>query len=234
MIRRIFLFFITAFISFAASGQNLREVFYRAYITGDMVLWEKLLTETDLLSMTPAIRYEFAMAHYGFIGYCLGRDQKQKARPFLDKVELLAEELLMDSPGDPRYLALRGALYGFRINYQPQKSPIIGPRALKKVNQALEAGPECPQAWIEAGNKDWWMPEIFGGSRVRAISEYEKAIRLMEQDPPSLQKNWYYLNMNMILAAWYEERGRTFAAREIYRKLIEFEPDFTWALEKLR
>ena len=234
ILRRIGLLFFTSFISITASGQNIREDIYHAYINGDMVLWEKLLTGIDPASLTPANRYDFAMAHYGLIGYCVGRDQKKKAKPYLEKAEVLAEELLGDSPGDPRYLALRGALYGLRLGYQPQKSPIFGPKALKMVTRAVGAGPECPQAWIEAGNKDWWMPEIFGGSRVRAIEEYEKAIRMMEQDHSFMQKNWYYLNVNMILAAWYEERGRTFAAREIYRKLIEFEPEFTWVREMLQ
>jgi tetratricopeptide (TPR) repeat protein len=77
------------------------------------------------------------------------------------------------------------------------------------------------------------MPEIFGGSKVRAITKYEKAISILEKDPAKVNFNWYYLNASIILASRYEATGRTFAAREIYRKLIEFEPLFNFPKEKL-
>ncbi|MCX6226768.1 MAG: hypothetical protein NTV01_18810 [Bacteroidia bacterium] len=125
-------------------------------------------------------------------------------------------------------------MYGLRLGYQPQLVLLIGPKVLKKVNMALENGPECPQAWVEAGNKDWWMPEIFGGSRLEALTEYETAIRLMEKDSSFIRNNWYYLNVNMMLAGFYKQAGRTFSEREIYRKMIRFEPRFGWAKEKLR
>ncbi len=212
---------------------EFNDIIYRAYISGDIDSWEKSLKTIRAESLKIDERYDFAIAHYGFIGYCLSRDEKQRARPFLENVEVITENLLKIEPDNPRFIALRGALYGFRISYQPQKAPFIGPKALKKVNLALEKGPDCPQAWIEAGNKDYWMPEIFGGSKVTAMAEYEKAIRMMETDPEFIKQNWYYLNVNMILASWYEERGRTFAANEIYRKVILFEPEFSWAREKL-
>jgi tetratricopeptide (TPR) repeat protein len=234
MIGRFLLFALMALFVGEAVAQSFTSDIYQAYISGDMDRWEKLMEKRSPEAVAANERYDLAMAHYGFIGYCMGRDQKQRARPYLDKVEMIADQLLAEFPDNPRYIALRGALYGFRISYQPQRSPVIGPKALKKVNLALEKGPDCPEAWVEAGNKDWWMPEIFGGSRIRAMANYEKAIQLMEKDPESIRNNWYYLNVHMILAAWYEERGRTFASREIYRKMVAFEPGFAWVREKLQ
>lgn len=218
----------------ASLAGDFRKTIYQAYISGDMDSWERLLNSLQAPEMNVDDRYDFAMAHYGFIGYCMGRDEKKRARPYLAAVEVIADELLQTDPDDPRYLALRGALYGFRIGYQPQKSPFIGPKALKIVTMALEKGPDCPQAWVEAGNTDRFMPELFGGSKQEALVKYETAVRLMEKDPGLVRENWYYLHINMILAAWYEEKGRTFAAREIYRKLTGLEPHFSWAREKLK
>jgi hypothetical protein len=198
-----------------------------------MDAWEKLLKDGPAIMITPADRYELAMAHYGFIGYCLDHEQKQRASPYMDLVEVIVNKLVKDFPDDPRYIALRGALYGFRFIYDPQKILVIGPKALKTVNQALKMGPECPQAWIETGNKDWWMPEIFGGSRLEALADYEKAIRMMERDPDFIRGNWYYLSVNMVLANWYEQCGRTYAAREICRKMVTLEPEFEMARQKL-
>lgn len=221
------------FFAAALNGQSFNDKIYQAYITGDMNGWEKTLKENNPDELKPADLYDFAMAHYGFIGYCLGRDQKQRARPYLDKVELMADKLADLYPEQAEYIALRGALYGFQMSYQPHKSMFIGPKAQKKVNLALEKDPECPQALIEKGNMNYWMPGIFGGSKTKALADYEKAIRLMENNPSLIRNNWYYLNIQMILASWSEESGRTFAAREIYRKLIQLEPRFSWAREKL-
>lgn len=225
---------VLSWLPLVSAAGDFRKTIYQAYISGDMDSWERTLIRLQKTDMKIDDRYDFAMAHYGFIGYCMGRDEKKRARPFLDAVEVIADELLGTDPDDPRYLALRGALYGFRIGYQPQKSPFIGPKALKIVSLALDKGPDCPQAWVEAGNTNWFMPELFGGSKPKALAEYETAIRLMEKDPDLVRESWYYLNIQMILAAWYEEKDRTFAAREIYRKVIGLEPQFSWAREKLK
>ncbi|MFO7616414.1 MAG: hypothetical protein R6V75_04115 [Bacteroidales bacterium] len=226
---------LTAPFAVQGSGfqiNSLSERIYRAYITGDMHTWEALLRELPANSPEPEL-YEMAMAHYGFIGYCLGREEKSRARPYLDRVEEMTRLLLIINPDNPRYLALQGALYGFRMGYQPQKIMVIGPKSLKVINLALEMGPDSPEAWIESGNKDWHMPAAFGGSKERAISSYEKAIRLMEADPAFNRKDWYYLNIQMILAEWYASRNLTFLAQEIYRKLLSIEPAFQWAGEKI-
>jgi tetratricopeptide (TPR) repeat protein len=219
--------------AFSAGGQDFNQEIYQAYISGNMSRWEGLIRR-PLPTYSQLDPYDYAMACYGFIGYCMGMDDKSAARPYLNRLEKMTDSLLERHPDDPRILALRGALYGFRMNYQPQKIPFIGPKSLSYIQQAIEKGPECPQAWAEAGNKDWYMPALFGGSRERALQEYEKAIGLMEKNPGSIRGSWYYLNINMILAGWYAQQSRTFAANEIYRKLLAMEPDFNWARQELK
>jgi len=227
------LVFVFCLVSYSAVAQSFNQKLYQSYISGDMDTWEKLLKTDQQNWASTEEQFEFAMAHYGFIGYCLGRDQKSRARPYLDRVEKITEDLLVKVPNDARFLALRGALYGFRISYQPQKAMFIGPKALKFVNLAIDKNQDCPQAWIESGNKDWFMPEIFGGSKTQAMANYEKAIKIMEKNPAYIRENWYYLNVHIILGDWYGQRGRSFASREVYRKLLGIEPEFGWAKEKL-
>jgi tetratricopeptide (TPR) repeat protein len=241
-LRSYLLIFLLLHLSFASrlspfaslSAQNLKDSIYTSYITGDMSSWERALINVKSPEKlgTPAL-YEVAMAHYGFIGYCLGRDEKSRARPYLDKAEELTTVLLAREPDDPRFLALRGALYGLRLGYQPQKVMTLGPKAQKIIGRAVELGPESPQVWIESGNKDWHMPAAFGGSREKAIQEYKMAIQLMEKDPDFIKQNWYYLNVHMILASWYESRNMSYFAHETYRKILQVEPRFNWAREKL-
>ena len=215
-------------------AQSFEQKIYRYYISGDINSWQKELEVPNPESLGQEDLYNLALAHYGFIGYCLGRDEKQRARPYLDRVEGYAEILLSRNPDEPKYVALRGALFGFRLIYQPQKMMTIGPKSLKYINRAMELDPECPQALVENANTDWFMPAMFGGSRDKAVEGYKKAISNLEKDPASLKDSWYYLNLHIALAGWYEERNMTFMAREMYRKAIQVDPAFSWAREKLK
>ena len=113
--KRTGLVLFLSLISLIVCAGGFRDGIYRAYITRDMDAWEKLLKDSPVIMITPADRYELAMAHYGFIGYCLEHEQKQRARPYMDFVEVVVSRLVKDFPDDPRYVALRGALYGFRF-----------------------------------------------------------------------------------------------------------------------
>jgi len=177
--------------------------------------------------------YEYALAHYGFIGLCMAKDDKDKARDYLEKTRAFAARLIELQPVDPRFVALEGAAYGFQMALKPHLLPVIGPKSLKALNRALELGPASPQALIESGNKDWFMPAVFGGSKERAIKHYEDAVNIMGKDEYFTSENWYYLNSQMILAGWYEEMGLNNRARGMYLKINGIEPDFEWVREKL-
>ncbi len=220
-------------VFYGSDAQSFNDRVYRSYVTGNIDNWERLLKENQGRTPTVTDQYDHAMAHYGFIVYCIGRDQKKKAKPYLDYAEELLDGLLKTSPEDPRYLSLRGTLYGLRMTYQPQKMMVLGPKSMKAINLALEKGPECPQALIENGNLLYSMPEIFGGSKDKGMANYEKAIKMIEKDPSLIRNSWYYLHINMVLGNWNADRGRTFAARELYRKMLQIEPEFVWAKEKL-
>lgn len=229
---RTLLIIIISVFPCLAGAQSFNDGIYHAYVVRDMNLWEQMLRDNRNRIKSPPEKYDFAMACYGFIGYCLGKDQEKRAQPFLETVDSLADCLLKTDPFKPEYLALRGAVYGFRLSCQKHKLLSLGPKASQAISMAMHMGSGCPQAWVEAGNRDWWMPEIFGGSRVNALTKFEKAIGLMEADPLLLKNNWYYLNINMMLAGYYEQSGMTVAAREIYRKMIRLEPEFHWARER--
>ncbi len=233
--RNLSLLMVTLSLLLAAlpvqAQSTFRSQIYTAYIGGDMNAWERALKSMPAKVADNEALYEYALAHYGFIGYCLGIDQKDRARSVQDKTEELAGELLNREPGDPRFHALRGAVYGFQMGFQKHLIPVVGPKSLKAINRALEISPSSPEALIESGNKDWYMPHVFGGSKERAIRDYEKAIRLMDRDLDFQKENWYYLNVHMILAGWYNERGLTSRARGIYQKLLRIEPRFQWAQE---
>ena len=212
---------------------SFRSEIYSSYISGDMDRWERSMKGAADPGRNAEALYEYALAHYGFIGFCMAKDDKGKARDYLEKTRVLSARLIELRPADPRFVALEGALYGFQMAFKPHLMPVIGPKSLKTVNLALELGPAIPQALIESGNKDWFMPAVFGGSKERAMKQYEAAISIMGKDEYFTRENWYFLNSQMILAGWYEEMGLNNRARGMYLKIIGIEPEFEWVREKL-
>lgn len=216
-----------------SAQESFRSGIYSSYISGDMNRWESLIKATPAPVRDAEALYEYALSHYGFIGFCMAKDEKGKARDYFQKTSELSARLVELRPADPRFVALEGALYGFQMAFKPHLMPVIGPKSLKALNRALELGPTTPQALIESGNKDWFMPAVFGGSKERAMKQYETALSIMGRDEYFTKGNWYFLHSQMILAGWYEEMGLHSRARGIYLKIIGIEPEFMWAMEKL-
>lgn len=231
MNKKILTLFSALFLALTIQAQTFEQIIYQAYVRGDMDAWENEIQKQSRLNNTDYQSYQLAMACYGFIGYCVGSDQKKRAEPFLEQGEAICEKLIENHPQKAEYLALRGAFYGLRLSFQPHKAMSLGPKSLKTLKQALEMAPESPYTLVEYANMDWWMPAVFGGSKDRALEGYEKAIQNLEKNPEQLKNNWFYLNIHMILARWYKEKGQVAKGNYLVKKVLQREPEFQWARE---
>jgi hypothetical protein len=228
-----FLFLLSSFF-LNLHSQSFTDQIYHSYITGNMDRWEGLLKENSGKMQNAEARYTYALACYGFIGYMIGVDEKPRARRYLDRAEEVMDSLLAVNHDVPKYMSLRCALYGFRSEYQPHMIPVLIPKAKRLMAEAEEKGANTPQVMLEMGNRDWFLPESLGGSDLKAIDEYKKAISMMEAKPGFTQNNWYYLKAHKILIGWYEKLNFKFQATETCRKLLEIEPEFLWAQAELK
>jgi len=227
------LFFISLIIFNPSIAQSFNEKIYKSYVTGEMSLWDQALQESDGQMVSPGDRYDYALACYGLIGYWIGEGDKGRVREYLDKAELIADQLIIEYPNNPRYLSLRSALCGFRLQYQPQKAPVLIQKASRLLELARVSDLCCPEVWIETGNKEWLMPSTLGGSRIQGIHHFEKAISLMEKDSAYLKHNWFYLKSYKLLIERYQQVNMSFQARITCEKLLRIEPDFLWAANKM-
>lgn len=215
------------------SQDAFKSKIYQSYIQGNISEWGKILDNTPEPRNDVEKLYDYALVHYGFIGYCVAAELKDPGMKYLEKAMEMSDHLLQMRPDDPRFFALQGALYGLHMGFDKSLAPILGVKALKTIKHALEIDPESPQALIEEGNKDWSAPKLMGGSKKDAISEYEKAIRLMENDKDFIVNNWYYLNTQINLAKYYEQLEMTNQTKRLCSKLLRIEPDLVWPREKL-
>lgn len=229
MRNKMILLLILSSFFLGLNGQNVK--FYDAYISDQMDLWK---IEMDKMEQeyheekNMDILFDLTIAQYGYIAYCMSMDQKKKAKNTVEKAKHNAETMLEYDSKWARAHATRGAIYGFEAGQAPYKGIVLGIRAIKEVDKAMNLDPMNPYIWMEKGNIDLYKPSIFGGNKHDAINYYLKAIKLYEQDPELTEKNWLYLNTLAGLASAYVKTNRIRKADRIYRKILEVEPGFKW------
>jgi tetratricopeptide (TPR) repeat protein len=212
-----------------------RDRVYQAYVSNQMDNWDRVIVEMKKrqTQLTDIQQLELINYYYGYIGWAIEEGMDRKAKAYISEADELIEGLLTENPDMPELYAYKGALIGFTIGLNQIKAVILGPESIKNIDHALEIGPDRHQCWIEKGNALFYMPKVFGGSKERALENYNTAIRLMEQDPEMISNNWMYLNVLMILGQSYEKTGDMRMAKTLYEKVLQIEPGFTYMRDEL-
>ena len=109
----------------------------------------------------------------------------------------------------------------------------VFPKSIKYINTALELDDKNPKVWMEKGNLTYYIPVFLGGGLDKAIKCHEKAVELFEKNPDNLEYNWVYLLVMTNLGRWYTEDGEIKKARELYKKILNFEFNYLWVRDEL-
>lgn len=209
---------------------------YRGYITGNMEMWKKGMQELqEQLRNDPkaSTLYTLAEARYGYIGYLLGRNEKDVARPQIETFESEIEQLGRFPEYRAETEAFRVALLGFRMGLNPARAVTLGPKALKQLETAMDVGKNSAVVWIEKANSEAHMPAFAGGSKEKAAASFREALRLFEADGSVSPCNWRYLNTMVLLGQLLEKTGDNSGARDAYRMALKRAPDFQWVRDEL-
>ena len=216
-------------------GQNAyREPIYLAYVQGDMSRWEAIirLMEERSDDFSDEERKELISYYYGYISFLLETDQKDKVQDYIIKGETHLNALLKSAPNDVTALAYKGSFIGFRIGTNKFKALTLGKESISYINRAYKLDSQNVQAILDKGNLLYHMPGIFGGDKKEAVRLYEKAVLRMEKHQ-NLKQNWLYLNVLTTIARHYEEEKQWQKAVQIYEKILQQEPEFSWVKDTL-
>ncbi len=240
MTRRLTLLIMMLLALPAASGSVTEDcsscTIYKGYISGNMEMWKKGMLELEgQYRRDPKVctLYTLAEARYGYIGYLLGRNEKDVARPVIDAFEAEIDQLAKFPEYRPETEAFRVALLGFRMGLNPARAVILGPKALKQLETAMEVGKNSAAVWIEKANSEAHMPAFAGGSKEKAAQSFREALRLYESGGTVTPCHWRYLNTIVLSGQLLERMGDYRGAVEAYRKALRREPDFQWVRDEL-
>jgi tetratricopeptide (TPR) repeat protein len=225
---------------FPATGNATQDcsscTIYKGYISGNMEMWKKGMMELqEQYRRDPkaCTLYTLAEARYGYIGYLLGRNKKDDARPQIETFDSEIEQLAKFTEYRAETEAFRVALLGFRMGLNPARAVTLGPKALKQLEAAMPVGKNSAVVWIEKANSEAHMPAFAGGSKEKAAASFREALRLFEAGSSVAPCNWRYLNTMVLLGQLLERMGDNSGARDAYRTALKRVPDFQWVRDEL-
>ncbi len=224
---------LSVFLSLSALGNN-RIAVYEAYINDNMTEWKRVI---DNMNRTEPKDNEFILEltnyQYGYIAWCLGNDKKSEARKYLELAKNNIATLENNNYKLSMAEAYKAAFYGFRIDLNNFRAPILGPRSINAAKKAKELDSNNWLAYVQYGNIQFYMPAAFGGSKTEAISYYKKAEQIMEENRRLTLNNWNYLNLLATIGQAYSKTGNYNMAQSYYQKALRVEPGFAWVKDEL-
>jgi tetratricopeptide (TPR) repeat protein len=228
--------FIIGLNNIKASPEEYRNRLYKAFISGDMATWERILSQMEaqyLRGKSKLLLSEISFTQYGLIAYYLGNEKVEKAEKVLGKAMSNVDFLLAKNPLRADMYALKGALYGFQIALSKFKALSLGRKSISYIRKSLDMNASCIRCHVERANQLYYTPAIVGGDKQKAIFHYEKAVDLFKNDMASNKKNWFYLTTMTVLAQAYEEAGSYKKAIQMYKEILSYEPQYSWVKDEL-
>jgi tetratricopeptide (TPR) repeat protein len=221
--------------SLAFSQDDFHEKIYESFITNEMDSWKLVIDEMHKTNKSnPEMLKELINYEYGYIGWCIGNNQKKQAKDYLDSMEENLETLKSGSDSKSTYHAYMAAAYGFKIGLSAWRAPFLGPKSMEHAEKAIENDSLNFQANTELGNIWNHMPAVFGGSDEKALKYYQNAIAIYENSEEELKyKKWLYLNIVATSGKIEFERKNYSQALHFYKKALKIEPRFKWVMNEL-
>ena len=216
------------------SNASNKTKIYEAYINNNMEKWEDIIKEMNAnQNMNNNSRAELLNYQYGYIGYCIGMEEWDKAKKHLSNAEENLEILENKNFNPSTINAYKSAFYGFKIGLSPVKAAFFGPKSVKFSKLAIKQDEKNPMGYIQYGNSQFYMPAVFGGSKEVAIDYFKMAQNLFENNLQNLKDDWNYLSLLTLIAQSFDEINQLEEAKKYYKKILTIEPEFQWVKDEL-
>ena len=232
-IRIVFVLVLTL-ISFVVNAQTSKDLnckFVDLYIQGNMAGWEKTVDSLQLVKLNRVDGDVLLVAQYGLIGYFLSQQDKVSAEKVVKKYENHLNQKMEQYPNNANYHALKAAMYGFKIGISPWKAPYYSYLHQREVDKALQLRKQHEALpIIEQANSYYFRPMFVGGDKNKALLAYEKAQRIIENDPNC---NWLLLSNGSWLGQVFTKLGHPEKAKSTYLSLLQRAPGFQFVKNEL-
>jgi tetratricopeptide (TPR) repeat protein len=176
---------------------------------------------------------ELVNFHYGYIAWCIGNNNNDEAKKYLDLAESALSVLSKDNKNLSRVNAYKAAFYGYKIGMNRVLAPFIGMNSINCAKQAITLDKYDPLGYIQYANIQFYIPSVFGGSKKEALEYYLHAQELIEKDEKNMNENWNYLSLLVTIAQSYSYLNDFKSSIAYMEKILKIEPEFSWVKNEL-
>ena len=211
------------------AGENANDL---DSIYAGRATFERALADTGLAAWG---HYYIALADYRIASLLVAGEENKAATKHLESaVEHLKKATEIDPQAAEAY-ALMSSAYGLQIGLSPMKSMFLGPRVGKAAQKAKQLAPDNPRVVLSAAISDFNTPEMFGGSKERALQGLQRAVELFAVEEPTgpVQPVWGHSEAYAWLGIAYQNQGELESARAAFEKALVIDPDFGWVKYEL-
>ena len=214
-------------LSCLSFGQN-KEQIYNAFISGDMEAWKAVIDRMDKEPVkTNDFKLELLGYHIGYIGYNVGLEEYDIAKKHIELAQVYLDELKKDKYKPSYTYSSQGALDGLRMGINKFACVYLGPKIVSNAEQSVKKDCLNAEGYILIGNSKYYMWAMLGGSKKGALEYYKTAERALELSNKTYG-NWCYLSLLTMIAHAYFEMDNYTSANNYYRKILDFEPNYSW------
>jgi tetratricopeptide (TPR) repeat protein len=217
-------FFLLLSHNLLPQSVNIRT--YKSFISGNRHAWlnEIKIHESQKLSNLN-LKFERIELYYVYTGFLLADKNYSEASKYIQKADVLINDIIKFEPKNASALAFKGSFTGFKIPMNRLKILQLGNESFRNLHLAYHFDPDNLQVLTDLGSALFFTPRIFGGDKMLSIQYFEKAVKIIESSQSTLY-NWKYMNILTLLANSYEKTDQVKNADLTYQKILKIEPDY--------
>lgn len=216
---------LTGLVAIAQSNKSP----YEAYLSSLSSLWEASVASHQNSydkSKNPEDLFFLALTQYGLLNNTMADSDENLFDKYIDATDENLDKLIDLNYRSAEAKAIQSALTGLKIAYASWKGMFLGATSANLIDEAMEEAPNSPIVRKLRANYLYFTPEMFGGDKVLATSEYKKAVELFEKG--NVANDWMYLDALAWCGIALNRQGDKEQAREVYQKALIIAPDFKW------
>ncbi len=179
---------LTLCLSLSLYAQYSDKVLYDAYISEDLSLWKSYLLSEDFYLLSEIEQARYINYEYGYVAATVHQDPDAGTRldSLLNHIDAM-EGILPPAT----ILAYRSAWCAYKGRHHRIEMMTKGMQSKSYAKQAVIQDPDNALAHNVMGFVEFYTPKFVGGSKERALAEFNKAREIMSLAGDTLY-NWNY------------------------------------------
>ena len=147
---KYFLTLIVIIFSVSSIKAAYKSTIYESYVSNNMAQWKLVIDEMNLQNnKSNDFLLELVNYQYGYVGWCIDKDNDEQAEAYLALAEANLEILEKASYKLSLVNAYKSAFYGFHIGLNVFKAPFVGPKSVECAELAMKLDEKNPYGYIQ-------------------------------------------------------------------------------------